>query len=207
MILKYNDRIIPPGYRFTISPFHLDLPEGKITLLEGDNGSGKTTFMRLLAGVLHPGLKLQDFLSDHQNKIRGKGLFQPISFDPQLSLKKNLKLWCQPYGNYMDHEYFYSILIEMDLKAYLGTKWGKCSSGTRQKFALAATLSQDVQLYFLDEPLVHLDQSSAETVIKHLKQKTGQKATILITSHLQRIWSYSFQKRYCIDEGEITLKK
>ncbi len=90
-IIKSTQAIAPSGYNWSLKPFSLALEAGKITVLQGDNGSGKSNLLKILSGVLVPGYGINSFLTAGDTPIRTSGFFQPIPFDPQLSLTKMIK--------------------------------------------------------------------------------------------------------------------
>lgn len=203
MMLRYNKPVQPVGYPITLSPFEFQIDFGAITLLEGGNGSGKSTFLKLLCGVLQPELSIRDFQEPGEKELRIRGYFQPIPFDPQLSLNRNLHVWSMPVSATIDLQLFEAYKQRLGLLPHMKTRWGACSSGTRQKFGLAVALSQAAELYLLDEPLAHLDETAVATVMEIIQEKCGTQAAFLIATHLRQHWPFDNMKRYRVKEGTV----
>jgi ABC-2 type transport system ATP-binding protein len=196
--------LLPIGYNWSLKPFSLALEAGKTTVLQGDNGSGKSNLLKLLSGVLMPGYGINSFLTAGDTPIRTSGFFQPIPFDPQLSLDRNQKLWgITPYQSDQTGDYQKN-LERLGLMQYLTTKWGAASSGMRQKFGVAMALARKADLYFLDEPLAHVDASSIETITEMVREKLSEGSAILITTHQARSWSLDFDHYYHMTDGAIS---
>lgn len=202
--IESTQAIAPSGYNWSLKPFSLALEAGKITVLQGDNGSGKSNLLKILSGVLVPGYAINSFLTTSDTPIRTSGFFQPIPFDPQLSLDRNQKLWgITPYQNDQTGDY-QKTLERLGLMQYLTTKWGAASSGMRQKFGIAIALARKADLYFLDEPLAHVDASSVKTITEMVREKLSEGSAILITTHQARNWSLNFDHYYHMTDGAVS---
>lgn len=181
----------------------MKMEPGKITMVHGDNGCGKSNFLKIISGVLLPDYAINAFLPENTDTIRASGFFQPIRFDPQLSLKKNKQLWgITPYPD--DQLADYQANIErLGLTPYLKTQWGAASSGTRQKFGVAMALARKADLYFLDEPLAHVDATASQTIAEMIREKLNANSAFLITTHLADNWPMDFDHVYSMESGSI----
>ena len=139
----------------------LELSLGEKIIIVGPNGCGKTTLANILAGYLTPSkgdLTLPEKIS---------AVTLPISFPP-LKVKELVN----------DTELLIALNLadQQILEAYAED----LSIGQQQKIALSLALSQDADLYVIDEPLASLDQESRDTAINLILQKTKGKSLIVI---------------------------
>ena len=162
----------------------LQLEPGRIYALLGPNGSGKTTFMKMVAGLVKP----------NQGELLYKG--QPIG----IASKKEVAymstesyfysfMTVEDVGKYyadffedFDLEKYRQMVHEMELE--LNDKVNKLSSGMVAKVKLAVTLSRKAKLYLLDEPLNGIDLIAREKVISTILSVATEDNTIVVSSHL-----------------------
>ncbi len=198
-----SETLSPSGYHWSLKPFRLCLKGGCITIMQGDNGSGKSNLLKILSGVLLPDYSVNNFLPGGADCIRSAGFFQPIPFDPQLSLSRNMKLWGITPSLDDQISNYQANLDRLELRPYIKTKWGAASSGMRQKFGVAIALGQKADLYFLDEPLAHVDTRSTEIITDMIREKLLEGSAVLVTTHQIRNWSLNSGHYYYMVDGSI----
>ena len=144
-----------------------NIPLGMITCLVGSNGSGKTTFLRVLAGILAP----------FEGKI--KGLNGPVCYLPQnpayLFLEDTVQ---QELKGVTDDN-----KILWKLEGLMQRHPSDLSGGERQRLALCKILSSEAECYLLDEPTKGLDMTRKETLLEQLKLLKKQNKTVIVVSH------------------------
>jgi len=199
MKLSSHKAICPYGYKLTLQPFKILIEQGSTTAIQGDNGSGKSTLIKLLLGIHHPNYAFHSFTENDNNGVKVSGFAQPVPFDPQLTLKDNLTTWGAPFNKSLFDHY----TDKLELQQHLKTKWEACSSGNRQKFGIAVALAADAEIYILDEPLAHVDQSSVRIIIELINEKIEKGAGFAIASHLHEQWPFTFDHQYLIEDGKI----
>ena len=162
----------------------LKLESGKTYALLGPNGSGKTTFMKIVAGLIKP--TSGDIQFEGQNigvYSKAHVAYMPTEayFYPYMS--------CKDIGNYyhdffedFDIEKFFLMLNNMDLN--LNQKASKMSSGMMAKLKIAVTISRNARLIMLDEPLNGIDIIARERVLNTIINNFSPNKTFLISSHL-----------------------
>lgn len=170
--------------KIAVKDISVEIEEGKIYAILGPNGSGKTTFMKMAAGLVKP----------TSGTITYKGM--PIGVE---SKKKVAYMSTEPFFyNYMTAadvgKYYNDFFEDFDLKRYeqllirmelnMNDKVKSLSSGMAAKLKIAATLARKAELYMLDEPLNGIDLIAREKIITTILEVTGEDATILISSHL-----------------------
>lgn len=162
----------------------LKLEVGKIYALLGPNGSGKTTFMKMAAGLIKPtGGMIQFEGRDIGTYSKAHIAYMPTEayFYPYMT--------CRDIGKYYDDffedfdvEKFHLMLHNMELNP--DQKASKMSSGMMAKLKIAVTLSRNAKLIMLDEPLNGIDIIARERVINTITNNFTPDKTFVISSHL-----------------------
>ena len=158
--------------------------DGKIYALLGPNGSGKTTFMKMVAGLVKP---TSGTLSYNNGKIgvESKKRVAYMSTEPFFYSYMNVKHVGKYYADFFEDfsmERYEELIVRMDLK--MTDKAKELSSGLAAKLKIAATLARDAQLYMLDEPLNGIDIIARESIIETIVEAAGEGKTVVISSHL-----------------------
>lgn len=165
----------------------LGVPAGETCGLLGPNGSGKTTLLRLLMGFLQPsaGRATIDGLDCYRERVQ---VHQRVSYLPgDARLFRNMK------GRQV-LRFFSNVRAEGDLARAehiadrlgldLSRQVARCSTGMRQKLALAAVLSMDCPLLILDEPTSNLDPSVRSEVVALIREARLAGRTVIFSSHV-----------------------
>lgn len=162
----------------------LVLEDGRIYALLGPNGSGKTTFMKMIAGLVKPTEGLLSY-NGKEIGVESKKHVAYMSTEPFFYSYMTVKDVGKYYADFFDDfsmERYETLISRMDLK--MTDKAKELSSGLAAKLKLAATLARDAQLYMLDEPLNGIDIIARENIIQTIVEAAVDGKTILISSHL-----------------------
>lgn len=175
----------PDGRAFAaIDGIDLAVQHGGLTALVGPDGAGKTTLMRLMAGLLRPdgghahvlGI---DVARDPQ-AVQDRISYMPQRFGlyDDLSVQENLDLYADLHGVPGDvrRERIGRMLAMTDMARFVARPAGKLSGGMKQKLGLACTLVRSPELLLLDEPSVGVDPLSRRDlwdIIAHLIAQDG----------------------------------
>jgi len=160
---------------FSLSPISLQLNTGDIVGVVGENGNGKTTLLRCLAGQLAiDGGEMQYHLLRQPDYYEIK---HHVAFIPQRIpkwyglLKDNLHFAASMAGVTGDenHRMVAFMLERLDLASYAHLTWSQISSGYRTRFEIARILLQKPRLLILDEPLANLDINAQQTILTDLR--------------------------------------
>lgn len=189
----------------------LVVPKGGLVSLVGPDGAGKTTFMRLVCGLLIPTSgKLEVFgmnTATDAEAIQKRIAYMPQRFGlyQDLSIKENMDLFANlqgvPEGERKDK---YGQLLSMtDLAPFANRLAGKLSGGMKQKLALACALIHDPELLILDEPTAGVDPVSREELWKILKAAVAQKGMSVLVSTAYLDEAAMCHDVYIINKGVI----
>jgi ABC-2 type transport system ATP-binding protein len=172
----------------------IEVCAGELTALVGPDGAGKTTLIRLMAGLLVPdggGLRVLgvDPATEPQ-RVQDRIGYMPQKFGlyEDLSVRENLDLYADLHGvSPEERRQRYPQLMQMtDLGRFTGRLAGRLSGGMKQKLGLACTLVRAPELLLLDEPTVGVDPLSRRelwAIVEHLVRE--QRLTVLTsTSYL-----------------------
>lgn len=160
--------------QFTLGPISLDVVEGQVIGLVGENGNGKTTLLRTICGELKftTGTIKYNLPYENQYDLRTQLIYIPQRTKDWLgSLLSNLRFTAASYGIKGDENYYLVELVirRMGLKAYRNFEWKQLSSGYKMRFELARMLLRKPKLLLIDEPLANLDIVAQQMVLDDLK--------------------------------------
>ncbi len=181
--LKRNKRII-------FDNFNLKLNKSQIMILIGENGSGKTSLLDLVAGILEPQkgtikidkLPCKDL---HSNK---RDIFTYLSnkdaLKENLTVEENLIMWSRISSRNFSEPKLTKVFDFFQLKEIRKNLVGNLSQGQRKKVTLSKLLISKSQLWLLDEPFNSLDSKSVKKTIKLIERHTQNGGSTLLTNHI-----------------------
>jgi cobalt transport protein ATP-binding subunit len=181
----------PDGTR-ALKGINLTIPEGEFLLICGPNGSGKTTFIRLISGILKPtsgvvrvnGLDpMHDsrevrrlvgmVFQDPDSQIVGETVREDVAFGPE-----NLGLSPEEINERVDRA-----LQVMGLKDLSEKPCYLLSGGEKRRLSIAGVLAMRPRVILFDEPFSFLDYPGIQEVLKHLVLLHREGHTLLVTTH------------------------
>jgi ABC-2 type transport system ATP-binding protein len=170
---------------------HIDIavPEGQVWGFLGPNGSGKTTSIRMLCGLLNPddgqGTCLgMDFRTQSEAIKRRVGyMTQRFSFWEDLSIRENLEFVARIYGIERPQEKVNKTLERLGLTKRQNQLAGQLSGGWKQRMALAACMLHDPQLLLLDEPTAGVDPKARRDFWEEIHALSAEGLTVLVSTH------------------------
>ncbi|MCB2295229.1 ABC transporter ATP-binding protein [Clostridium algoriphilum] len=184
----------------------LNILPGKIVGLLGPNGSGKTTFLKIAAGILHPSSG-EILVDGHKPGVYTKSV---VSYLPD---NEYLFKWMKVKDAVMYFKDFYTdfdvkkskeLLEFMNLDENSPVK--SLSKGMKEKLKLTLVLSRTAKLYILDEPLGGVDPTAREKILNAIVSNFSENSSMIITTHLVNDIERIFDDVAFISDGEIILK-
>ena len=177
------------GGRAVVDRVNLQLGAGRICGFLGPNGSGKTTTIRMLCGLLTPdageGSCLGFDLRSQADQIRYRVgyMTQKFGLYEDLSIRENLDFVARLYELRDRSAAVARTLERLGLKARRNQLAGSLSGGWKQRLALAACLMHDPQLLLLDEPTAGVDPKARRDFWDEIHALAAQGITVLVSTH------------------------
>ena len=176
VLIKVDGLTKSYGFGFALGVINLELRYNEVWGLVGENGNGKTTFLRALAKdldynsgtiTLNETLEKMD-LYDQRSFLTYLPQRTPKWYGP---LKSNLKFAASQYGikGEMNELWVMMFIIRFGLYHYRNLEWSQLSSGYKMRFELARTFLRRPHLLLIDEPLANLDIFAQRIILEDLK--------------------------------------
>jgi ATP-binding cassette subfamily E protein 1 len=180
--LKNQSQFFYPDIKKTFNAFKLIINSGhysnsEIVVLFGENGTGKSSFVRLLGGIIKPDDNLFNF---PKNRIS----YKPQKISPNFK-GQVIKLLSEKIGNLMYDSFFKdNILNPLQIDSMLEKNLENLSGGELQRLSILLCLGKDSDLYLIDEPSSYLDSEQRLVISKILKKFiTNSKKSAFIVEH------------------------
>lgn len=177
------------GDRTVVDHFDMEVPKGAIYGFLGPNGSGKTTTIRMMCGLLTPdggtgqclGL---DILSQQEAIKENVGyMTQKFSLYEDLTIRENLDFIARMYRVPSRRERVKQALIDLGLADRANQLAGTLSGGWKQRLALAACMIHDPSLLLLDEPTAGVDPKARRDFWDEIRRLSAKGVTVLVSTH------------------------
>ena len=163
---------------------NLTLSTGQIVGLLGENGCGKTTLLKVLAGVL----------ADHTGEVSiaghtpGPESKAHVSFLPDASFLPDRAKVRECISMYRDFFADFHVAKAEDLIGYFGlqqeTRLKEMSKGMREKVQIALAMSRQASVYLLDEPISGVDPAARQVILDGMVRNLSQESLVFISTHL-----------------------
>ena len=177
------------GSKHVVNDLSLQVQPGEIFGFLGPNGSGKTTSIRLMCGLLTPdsgtGTCLgYDIRQDSDQIKRNVGyMTQRFSFWEDLSIRENLDFIARVYEMPHRNQAVTQALHDLGLEQRAGQLAGELSGGWKQRLALAACMLHQPRLLLLDEPTAGVDPTARRDFWRELHRLADQGISVLVSTH------------------------
>lgn len=178
-------------------PLNLNLYEGELVCLIGQNGCGKSTLIRTLGGLQPPVGGQIEIMGVRIDKLKPKQRAGLISFvltdrtaSDNLTVRQTVEMGRLPYTNMFgtlkpaDKEICDACMTETNISHLQDRRLGEISDGERQRTLIAKALAQTTPLILLDEPCAHLDLPNKISVMCLLRKLAkNSRKSVLLSSH------------------------
>lgn len=177
------------GDKTVVDNVSMQVAEGEIVGFLGPNGSGKTTTIRMVCGLLTPdkgrGTVLgYDLLSEGLKIKRKVGyMTQKFSFYEDLTIKENLEFVARLYELKPIDEFVRKTLADLDMTSRRNQLAGTLSGGWKQRLALAACIMHQPKLLLLDEPTAGVDPKARRDFWDEIHALARGGLTVLVSTH------------------------
>jgi ABC-2 type transport system ATP-binding protein len=177
MVLQCKDLVKKYYSKTAVNGISFDIDQGKIYALLGPNGSGKTTFMKIAAGLVKPTSGTITYKGNQIGPVT-KERIAYMSTEPFADVGKYYKDFFEDF----DEKRYEELIDRMELN--MKDKSKTLSSGLAAKLKIAATLARKAELYMLDEPLNGIDIIARDKIVTTILEAAKDDVTLLISSHL-----------------------
>ncbi len=192
---SYNGREIVKGIDFAIS-------KGEVVALIGPNGTGKTTTISMLFGVIKPDSGGVTYWREDYKSHIGVQL-QSTPFFEGYSAEENLKLFSALYHVKLTKEQINQKLSESGLSEVKKTPANRMSIGQQKRLAIVLTTLHNPDLIVLDEPTAGLDPRARHEIKKMIKAMAQNNVSILFSSHDMEEVAQTADRVILINQGKI----
>ena len=168
---------------------NLSLNTKKIIQIKGRNGSGKTTFLKVILNILEPesgeiiwkGKNIKKNIFDFYNQTTF--IMDNNTSTRELSVQDNINFWKGLSSSKLNNDEIFKLLKKLDIEQYYKTRVMLLSSGERKKLELLRLILEQKKLWVLDEPFNHLDDLSIEILNQTFLDHINSDGMILFASH------------------------
>ena len=195
------------GKTEALSGVNLDIQPGRIVGLLGPNGSGKTTIIKLINGLLQP-TSGQVLINGEKPAPKTKKV---VSYLPDttylgdnMKIKEVFAMFKDFYSDF-DEEKANHLLEDLNLDEKSRLK--NLSKGNKEKVQLILVMSRKADLYVLDEPIGGVDPAARDYILKTIIQNRSENSSVLISTHLISDIEDILDDVIFIKDGEILLQE
>ena len=170
-----------------LAPLDLTIPEHQSVVLIGHNGSGKTTFLRMAAGLLEPTAGIVELAGHPVGSVASRAAVSYVSDNPtfyeDLSVWEHLEYVARLHGRDDWEQDAANLLGQLGLYERADDLPVTFSRGLRQKTALTLGLIRPFDLLLIDEPFVGLDASGKVALLELLDETRDKGAALVVATH------------------------
>ncbi len=191
------------GKTVAVKDLTLALPAGEVVGLLGTNGAGKSTTLKLMAGLLYPDAGVVRLENKPPRAARGEIAFLPErgQMYEWLDPKAAKSLFSTLYPDFRPQR-FDELLAQLEVPR---RSLAQMSKGQRARFLLAAALARKARLYLLDEPLGGVDLITRDRILAALVSEWREDATYLLSTHEVAEAEGIFDRAVFMKEGRVVL--
>ena len=204
--LVYLDHVTKNyGHEVALMDVSLNIQPGRIIGLLGPNGSGKTTIIKLINGLLQPSL---GNIYIH-GQLPSPASKKVVSYLPDTTyLNENMKIvdairYFQDF--YADFNVQRAYQLLNDLHLHPNQKLNNLSKGNKEKVQLILVMSREADLYVLDEPIGGVDPAARDYILRTIIQNRRPNSSVLISTHLIADIEQVLDEAIFINQGRILL--
>ncbi len=197
---NYGDKEILKNINLTIS-------SSKIIGLLGKNGTGKTTLIKLINGLLTPTtgeILVNGKPLGIESKLSISYLPERTYLDKSMTVNDTVKYFTEFYQNFNPKK-AYKLLKDLNLDC--NQKLQKMSKGMQEKVQLVLVMSREADLYILDEPLGGVDPATRDYILDTILSNFKDGSSVLISTHLISDIERILDEVIFIDSGKIILQE
>lgn len=193
------------GKNIIFNNLSFSISKGKVVGLLGENGIGKTTLLRIIAGLENPdsgSVLINGDTISYQTKEKISFLMEPFNLYPWMRIKDAIAYYKDFFTSFdvnKANELCNQFNLDLNLKIKI------LSKGNKERVCLMLNLSRKVPLYLLDEPIGGLDPKIKKDIIQTLLSNIEEDSTTVIATHLLRDLQTIFDDVMILKKDKVTL--
>jgi heme exporter protein A len=184
--LKINNLSCQRGYNLLFKNLSFELNSGEVLKISGPNGSGKTSLMKILAGLnsFETGSIEYDNIKINSEKYNLDFLYlgHLAALSPELSCLENLKYTAHLGNNNLKPD-FSDALTKVGLEKFENELVGKLSAGQKKRIALSLLFITQSKVWLLDEPFSALDSQAIKIIESRIEEHCNSGGLCILTTH------------------------
>lgn len=193
------------GNKKILEDINLTVPRGKIIGLLGQNGTGKSTLIKIINDLL-TATGGEVLVNGEKIGVKSKNIISYLPertyLDKSMTVEKVIEFFTDFYDNF-DADKARRLLA--DLKLDTSLKLSKMSKGMQEKVQLVLVMSRKAELYILDEPLGGVDPATRDYILDTILSNFNEGASVIISTHLISDIERILDEVIFIDKGRIIL--
>jgi manganese/zinc/iron transport system ATP- binding protein len=192
-ILELHNLTITYQNKPAIWNIDYEIPGGRMVGIVGPNGSGKTTMMKTIMGLIEPGSGYVRVFGKKLYEVRGRIAYVPqrssVDWDFPINVLDTVLMGrYRPQGlfrrtNRQDRDIAWESLQKVGMEKYAKRQISQLSGGQQQRVFIARALAMQADLYLLDEPMAGVDATTEDTIISLLQDMREAGKTIMVVHH------------------------
>ena len=198
------------GYRELFNDLSFDVFPGEILHIKGENGTGKTSLLRILAGLALPvcgdisfdGYDCRKYRSEYNEQLAFMG--HKLGIKLELTPVENIRSYCEMGKSHSDDEIM-AVLEKVGLYGFEQMYCNQLSAGQKRRVALAQALLSNTRLWILDEPFTSLDVIGVDYFLTMIQQHVSQGGILLLTTHQEVNLKNCTIKYLHLPSGELSI--
>ncbi len=197
------------GYRELFNDLGFELLPGEILHIKGENGAGKTSLLRILAGLALPisgeisfdGYDCRKYRSEYNEHIAFMG--HKLGIKLELTPVENIRSYCELKVPRTEQQILHA-LEKVGLYGFEEMYCNQLSAGQKRRVALAQTMLSEAMLWILDEPFTSLDVIGVDFFLQMIQQHVDKGGMVLLTTHQQVNLQNCTIKHLQLPSGELS---
>lgn len=197
------------GYRELFNDLSFELAPGEILHIKGENGAGKTSLLRIIAGLALPvtgdisfdGYDCRKYRSEYNEQIAFMG--HKLGIKLELTPVENIRSYCE-LSVPRTAQQILDVLEKVGLYGFEEMYCNQLSAGQKRRVALAQIMLSDSTLWILDEPFTSLDVIGVDFFLKVIQQHVAGGGMVLLTTHQEVNLENCITKYLQLASGKVT---
>ncbi|NOQ80884.1 MAG: cytochrome c biogenesis heme-transporting ATPase CcmA [Gammaproteobacteria bacterium] len=186
--LSVNQLTCERGYRELFNELSFELSPGEILHIKGENGTGKTSLLRILAGLALPvsgdvyfeGYNCRKYRSEYNEQIAFMG--HKLGIKLELTPIENIHSYCE-FSKPCTEQQILDVLEKVGLYGFEEMYCNQLSAGQKRRVAIAQAILSKAKLWILDEPFTSLDVIGIDYFLQVIQEHVNDGGMVLLTTH------------------------